>query len=450
MKNNNAVFAQRRKKLIQAIRDAHGVNNGTVLLFADFEQDRVAFRQDSSFYYLTGLNEPGVVLTIDIAGGTTTLHVPNCVQTRAKWVASKVILEEKNASKVGVDHIAVLGDALQGYQIYPFSGRGDYAKLLEAIKNDLRANKKFFAFNGTNPSGYMQQRLILGRFCEWLPELKGVIVDISPEVALMRSVKDNEEIEAIQESISITQLGQEAAAQAIKPGMFEAEVQASLEYVMVAAGARPAFPSIVGSGINSTVLHYMENNREMEKGDLVVVDIGAEFNFYCADLTRTYPVSGTFTQRQREIYSIVLDTQQYIADIAQPGYWLSNKDHADKSLNHLARTYLEKKGYGQYFPHGIGHYLGLDVHDVGDYSQPLQEGDVITIEPGIYIPQEKLGVRIEDNYWIVKGGAVCLSEDLPRRPQDVEQFVQRKLQEDEELEYGDLDDLEDEDGDEFN
>jgi Xaa-Pro aminopeptidase len=449
LKNNNGIYAQRRKKLVQAIRDAHGVKDGTVLLFADFEQDRVAFRQESSFYYLTGLNEPGVALTIDLAGGTT-LHVPNCVQTRAKWVASKVLLEEKNASKVGVDHIAVLGDALPGYQIYPFSGQGDYAKLLEGIKNDLRANKKIFAFNGASPSGYMQQRLILSRFCEWLPELRAALVDISPQVAAMRCLKDNDEIEAIQESIAITQLGQEAAAQAIKPGMFEAEVQASLEYVMIAAGARPAFPSIVGSGINSTVLHYMENKREMEKGDLVVVDIGAEFNFYCADLTRTYPVSGTFTPRQKEIYSIVLETQQYIADIAQPGYWLSNKDHADKSLNHLARAFLEKKGYGQYFPHGIGHYLGLDVHDVGDYSQPLQEGDVITIEPGIYIPQEKLGVRIEDNYWIVKGGAVCLSEDLPRRPHDVEQFIQRKLDEDEELEYGDVDDEDYEEEDDSN
>ena len=141
----------------------------------------------------------------------------------------------------------------------------------------------------------------------------------------------------------------------------------------------------------------------------------------------TYPVSGKFTKRQRELYDIVLDTQEYIAAIAKPGLWLSNKENPDMSLNHLARKYLNDQGYGEYFPHGIGHFLGIDVHDVGDAAQALQAGDVITIEPGIYIPQEGIGIRIEDDYWIVEDGAVRLSEFIPKKAEEIEQMMQQKL-----------------------
>src|SRR6185436_7465046 len=155
-----------------------------------------------------------------------------------------------------------------------------------------------------------------------------------------------------------------------------------------------------------------------------------------------YPVSGTFTKRQREVYDLVLETQEYIASIAKPGMWLSNKNKPEQSLNDLAKKYLTERGYGSYFPHGIGHFLGLDVHDVGDYALPLREGDVITIEPGIYIPEENLGIRIEDDYWIVKDGVVCLSEFIPKRAEDIEAVVQQV--------YADVEDSdEEEDTDEY-
>ena len=201
-------------------------------------------------------------------------------------------------------------------------------------------------------------------------------------------------------------------------------VQAGLEYMMTGAGAKPSFPSIVASGKNSTILHYSPSERIIKKGDLVVVDIGAEYNYYCADLTRTYPVSGKFTPRQRELYQLVLDTQSYIADVAKPGMWLKNKANPEQSLHHLAVSFLKERGYEQYFIHGIGHYLGIDVHDVGTYETPLQEGDVITIEPGLYLPEEKIGIRIEDNYWIVKNGAICLSEELPKSLEEIERIMQ--------------------------
>lgn len=184
------------------------------------------------------------------------------------------------------------------------------------------------------------------------------------------------------------------------------------------------FPIIVGSGSNSTVLHYTENNNVLEKDDVVVVDIGARYEHYCGDITRTYPVSGKFTKRQKEIYNLVLAVQRYIEGIAKPGMWLSNKEHEDASLHHLAKKFLhEHGGYDSYFVHSLGHYLGLDAHDAGDYTQPLQSGDVITLEPGIYLKEEALGIRIEDNYWIVEDGNVCLSDQLPKDAEQIEELI---------------------------
>ena len=277
------------------------------------------------------------------------------------------------------------------------------------------------------------------------------MVDISPLIAAARRRKDVGEVEHIYRAIEITELAHDSAIQAIKDGALESEVQASLEYMIIASHARTSFPSIVASGKNSTILHYNENSGTMRNGDLVVVDIGAEFNNYCADLTRTYPVSGTFSKRQKELYNIVLQTQEHIALLAKPGMWLKNKDNVDKSLHHLAVKFLAKHGYDKYFPHGIGHFLGLDVHDVGDYSVPLQEGDVITIEPGIYIAQERIGIRIEDNYWITKDGAVCLSENLPKEADDIEHYMQQILSgKDNDSDDDEWVDDEDFDDDEFN
>jgi Xaa-Pro aminopeptidase len=193
----------------------------------------------------------------------------------------------------------------------------------------------------------------------------------------------------------------------------------------------------VATGGNATILHYTMNTDVLLDGQLVVVDIGAAFGNYCADLTRTYPVSGRFTSRQKELYNLVLETQEYVERIAKPGMYLVNKDHPEKSLHHLAKKFLDDRGYGAYFTHGIGHYLGLDVHDVGDYSKPLSEGDIFTIEPGLYIPQEKIGIRIEDDYWMSKDGLVCLSELLPKKAEDIEAMVQEEFDEEIELDFED-------------
>jgi len=418
----------RRKNLVEAVKQTHADRTqGVIVLFAGFEPECSRFLQESSFFYYTGICEPGVALIIDLQGSTT-LYVPNCGSVRAKWVAAPLELTQKNSAILGVDRVEHLGQQCTGYQIHPFFPRHEYEQIIEALGAVVARGGSMFTLTPDTPHQYIEQRLLLERLKVFIPNLTERLVDISPLVAHMRRIKSAHELEQMYQAIGITALAQEAAAKAIAEGVNECEVQASLEYMMTGSCAHPSFPSIVASGPNSTVLHYTVNNRAMKAGDLVVVDIGAEYEHYCADITRTYPVSGTFTPRQRELYELVLATQEYIAGLAKPGMWLSNKEHPEESLNHLAKKYLADKGYGNYFPHGIGHFLGLDVHDVGDATRPLQTGDVITIEPGIYIPEEGIGIRIEDNYWIIDDGVVCLSEDIPKHPHDIEMLVKESLE----------------------
>lgn len=419
------IFKLRVQDLVSNIKELHPEKKGMIVLFAGFEDDCYRFAQESTFYYFTGIEEPAVVLTVDLDGHKT-LYVPNCMQERAKWVVSPLQLTKEYAKQIGVDEVKLLGSSCSGYQMHPFFPESEYNELMSDLKRKMNSESVLFALDPHTPYGYIEQRLLLQRMRSFgaAPH----IVDISSVVARMRRSKDVKEIELMYKAVEITCIAQEAAARAINHGANEAEVQASLEYIMTGSQAAIAFPSIVATGKNSTILHYNQNNAELKKGDLVVVDIGARYGGYCADITRTYPVSGAFTKRQKEIYNVVLDTQNYIASIAKPGMWLSFKEKPDQSLNHLARAFIKEKGYDQYFPHGIGHFLGLDVHDVGDYTEPLKAGDVITIEPGIYIPEEQIGVRIEDDYWLVKDGVICLSEGLPKTTDEIEAMVKEKFE----------------------
>lgn len=423
-----AVFKQRRTEFIRKIKEKYA-DVGTVLLFANFEQETVIFKQDSSFYYLTGIEEPAAALSLDLDTERATVWVPNFGKERLKWVSDAIEPNDAYKERLHVDAIVVLGEPCHGYQCHPFFTAREYGFLLKQIEKWISEGQKIYTFNPSTSYAYVDQRFIVQRIAKLIPALEQHLVDVSLLIAQMRRKKTNRELELLYKALEITYDAQEAAARVIKQGIIEYEVQAAIEYTFIASGGSIAFPSIVGSGKNSTILHYNANNATMKKGDLVVIDIGAAFNHYCADITRTYPVSGKFTKRQRELYDLVLDTQEYIASIAKPGMWLSNKEHAEQSLNHLAKKYLQEKGYEKYFPHGIGHFLGLDVHDVGDYNEPLQPGDVITIEPGIYIPEEATGIRIEDNYWIIEDGIVCLSEQLPKTADDIEAMMKYNLDE---------------------
>lgn len=426
------IFALRAKDLVTIIKQEQPeIKKGAVVLFGAFEQERIPFRQESSFYYFTGVTEPGAVAVFNV-DGKSILYVPDHGATRGAWVHNAIELTPENAKKLGFDEIRPLGEMAPGYQFHEFSDKKHYSKITADFSELLKQDGKFFTLMPNNAHEYVNQRWQIERFNEFIPGFKNACINISEIVAILRRKKDMREIEKMYKAVEITVLAQGAAAQAISDGITEAEVQASLEYMFTGSGARPAFASIVATGKNGTILHYHANRDVLKAGQLVVVDIGAEIDYYCADLTRTYPVGGAFTKRQKELYTIVLACQELVASKAKPGMWLSNKEKPEQSLHHIAKKFLDEKGYGKYFIHGIGHFLGIDVHDVGSVSEPLRDGDVFTIEPGIYIPEENIGIRIEDNYWVVKDGVICLSESLPKKPEDIEAMMLADIEPDEE------------------
>ncbi|MCA9286684.1 MAG: aminopeptidase P family protein, partial [Phycisphaerales bacterium] len=242
------------------------------------------------------------------------------------------------------------------------------------------------------------------------------IEDRSELLPQLRSVKSAAELEMIRRAISITAVGFAEAMRTVRPGLNEFDVQETIEHAYRSNGARAlAFRTIAGAGFNSTVLHYHANDQELRDGDLVCIDSGARFGGYAADITRTVPVSGTFTPRQREVYEIVLKAMKAAIAAAKEGVRNSDIDKA-------ARDVIKRAGYGDYFIHGIGHHLGLETHDANP-DMPLKAGSVMTIEPGIYIPEERIGIRIEDDIVIGRRGATVLSEAIPREADDIERAM---------------------------
>jgi Xaa-Pro aminopeptidase len=407
----------RREQLIKLIREMHPQEEGVLFLCAGFERDREPFFQDSSFHYFGGIDEPALMLYQPL-GGDALLYEPQYATDRSVWLPLKK--DTSLLHEVGISKTVFLGSPVAGYSSDPFFSKKSVSVLVEQLTALVEAQQ--FLFTPLSEVT-IESLIVLNQLYQYVPGLQKQVVDIAPLIGKVRRKKDIREIEHMYKAIEITAAAQEGAAESIEAGSSEARVQAAIDYVFAEGHAVRAFPSIVGSGKNSTVLHYVDNKAVMADGDVVVVDIGASYQHYAADITRTYPVSGTFSQRQKEIYQCVLDAQTFVAEAAAPGMYLNNPEHPEKSLHHIAQNFFKDQGYASYFPHGIGHFVGLDVHDVGDRREPLQPGDVITIEPGLYIPEEKLGVRIEDMYWIVEDGVVCLTEGIAKEIIEIEELM---------------------------
>jgi Xaa-Pro aminopeptidase len=422
-----SIFKKRRDTVIDFLnKENPNLSAGAVILFADFESERYVFRQESSFYYLTGITEPGAVLLMFL-DGSQYLYLPNYGGVRQRWTNTKVYIDknvEGLEKELCFNQLRYLGEPVSTYSFNEIPSQGKYFNLLRDVDFFLGKNKDceiFTLLDLEKNSRYFSQIQTYNFLLQHFSVLKNKTRDLAPLIHYMRRIKDESEIDFIYKAVQVTNMAHEAASKVIAPGRLEHEVQAIIESVFTQAGAgRPAFPSIVATGKNSTVLHYTDRNQELKPDDLVVVDIGAEYGYYAADITRTYPVSGKFTQEQLEIYNAVLKTQKYIESIAKPGMFLNNKENPEKSLNHLARNFLNELGLAEYFTHGIGHFLGLDVHDVDTGMYPLAPGDVFTIEPGIYIPEKSLGIRIEDDYLMTDTEVICLSFQLPRSAQEIE------------------------------
>jgi Xaa-Pro aminopeptidase len=250
------------------------------------------------------------------------------------------------------------------------------------------------------------------------------IQDAKTKLGNLRMAKSEREIDQIQHATDASIAAHRAAWKMMQPGQYEYEMAAVMTGSYMAAGCRRgAYAPIVGSGPNSTVLHYSRNARRMDSGEVAVMDVAAECDNHASDITRTVPVNGKFTQRQREVYDVVLGAQNAAIAAIKPGVTI-------RHLADIARDYMNAHGkdlhgepLGKYFIHGLGHHVGLDVHDESTPSEPLKAGMVITIEPGIYIPEESLGVRIEDVVLVTETGSKILSAALPRDPDELERAL---------------------------
>ncbi len=360
-------YRGRRERLAQRIK------GNVLVLRAAPDKELVEYQPEPNFYYLTGFGEPNAILLIDAAAQPPQefFFLPERKASEEKWTGPK------------------LGPGPEAEKATGFAKVLPVSEFEATLKKSAASAKAVF-------------------------ELK----DVAGEIAALRQVKSATEIALLEKAIQITLKAQQAAARTIAPGIMEYEVEAALEYEFRRNGAeRPGFPSIVGSGPFSTILHYDKSDRRMQPGDTVVVDIGAEYSGYSADVTRTYPVSGRFSPRQREIYQIVLDAQKAALEKVKPGARISD-------LHQTAMSYIRSKGYDRYFIHGTSHHIGLEVHDAGDTTRPLEANMVITVEPGIYIQEEQLGVRIEDDVLVTSSGYRVLSA-FPKEASEIEALANR-------------------------
>jgi Xaa-Pro aminopeptidase len=253
----------------------------------------------------------------------------------------------------------------------------------------------------------------------------------------LRAIKSPLEVAALQQAIDITEKTFRRLLKFIKPGVWENQIEAEIYHeFMMNRSAGPAYGSIIASGDRARTLHYITNNQECKNGELILMDFGAEFGGYCADLTRTVPVNGKFTKRQKEVYNACLHLHDYAKGLLKPGisilkYTDMVGDEATKiflKIGLLNKTDIknetaENRAYRKYLYHGISHHLGIDVHDLGTKTEPIKQGMVFTVEPGIYIEEEQLGIRIENNVWITKSGNVDLMKNIPIKADDIERLM---------------------------
>jgi Xaa-Pro aminopeptidase len=416
------LYKERREKLMQTLGDSSAL----IMLSAPVRlrewDTEYEYNPDSDFFYLTGIDKTNCAL----------LLAPRGVEVDGREVKEIVFLPERNpiaevwfGKRLGVDEAKTeLGFQEAAYQ-GKFSVYVDQA-LQKAKVVYLPNYQPAFAQEPISSQRFWIERDSQKALREKYPQLK--TKKAATLVTEMRTIKSPEEIAVMQQVIDLTCASLREAMAKVKPGMYEYELEALIEYGFKIRGAEDvSFPSIVGSGPNSVSPHYWENRRKMQDGDVVVLDVGADLHCYAADVTRTIPVSGKFSPAQREIYEIVYRAQEAAMQIVKPGVKFSQ-------VHATAKKVIDEAGYGKFFIHGTSHGLGLDTHDPGNYDV-LRPGMIFTIEPGIYIPENTegidrkywdIGVRIEDDILVTEMGYKLMSSGVPRERNEIEKLIKSK------------------------
>jgi Xaa-Pro aminopeptidase len=427
----NIIYAERRAQLAPQA-------DGPIILWGFNGREEVSqayvFAQEENFYYLTGHNEEGAGLIIlpapkhdngspTAAGSSAATHDDASLSPREMlFLPAKDPAKEKwngvRLSPTDPDITARTGFATVKSFTEMRAEVEKLAKTYPAVYTILPYEKEL--------GGYPHEK----RVVDWLqvaaPQAK--VKDIRQNIYALREIKSPGELAFLQKAIELSLDAQLEAIKMMRPGLYEYQIAAKMAEVHAMGGSEAeGYAPIVGAGPNSVALHYDKLSRKIEDGDIVVLDVGAQYSGYSADITRTLPANGKFTARQREIYDIVLGAQSAAMATLKPGVDLCKKGHSAYKVSYdYINSHgkdLHGKSLGQYYIHGLGHHIGLDVHDPGEYCDPLKPGMVVTMEPGIYIPEENLGVRIEDDVLITPDGYKLLSERLPRDPDQIEKIM---------------------------
>jgi Xaa-Pro aminopeptidase len=411
----NEEYAARRAKLAAQV-------DGPVVVFGYTGHEDLSefalFFQEKNFYYLSGDDEPGgaVLLIPDppagkkIEGAREVLYLPARDYAQEKWEGPKMGPDDPGIrEKTGFTDVQA------------------FANLRAKLEELAKTYSNFYTLlPGQQEEGYPH----LKNWSEWLKHTvpSANVSDITPAISAMRQVKSAGELALMRKAIDASIDAQLDAMKRMRPALYEYQVAARMKEIHEFEGcSREAYAPIVGTGFFSTVLHYSALDAQIKDGDIVVLDVAGEYGDYAADITRTLPANGKYSARQREIYEIVLGAQNAAMAAVKPGATIHG---GAVDLNVIAREYINTHGkdlhgepLGKYYIHGLSHHLGLDVHDPGSTTRPLEAGMVFTIEPGIYIPEENLGVRIEDDVLVTKDGIEVLTKRLPRSPDEVEKVM---------------------------
>jgi Xaa-Pro aminopeptidase len=418
-------YKARRARLMDQVKE------GVIVIGGAYEADfgEVGrFRQNNYFQYLTGVETPGSYLILvpkgykELDGARELLFIPPRNLSNERWTGPQIGPGNEAEASFGVERVLPATDFRKTLEKFVANEKLFYTVMPRA-QDTTRARELMLVEQLRN--------LMTANTAGPTPPAVGEIKNIALQINKLRQTKSPSEIAMLQKAIDATGAAQAGVIRGLRPGVYEYEIEGDILGTFIRNGAeRSSFPSIVGSGIYSTVLHYNQNRKKIESDELVVVDIGAEYSYYAADITRTYPSSGKFSPRQREIYELVLAAQKRCEQSVEPGKTTLG------NLTQIAREFFKasnlrakdaqgvERTMDYFFIHGTSHWLGMDVHDVGE-MRAVQAGDVFTIEPGIYITDEKLGVRIEDDYDITSSGLRKLSAAIPSAPAEVEQAMKK-------------------------
>lgn len=406
-------FEARRQAMFSQMED-----NSLLILYSGEAPHRSAdayylFEENKNFFYLTGLRRENMILLMKKAGGscTATLFIEQADPSAERWTGKMVTVPEAKE--------------ISGIQDVRFLDR--FEPLLQYMLNGNDFKACYFDCHRNRLSDLPDYNLVKAQ--QFQKDFPGITVrNLWRMAAVLRMQKDSDEIAKMSQAIEVTRQGLEAVMSTLTPGMKEYQAQANYEHVLYYQGTEgPSFPTIAGSGKNGCMLHYETNRDTCADGSLLLLDLGCRVDGYCSDITRTYPVNGKFTDRQRAVYEVVLRANKEVAAQAKPGMTTRELNEVCKKV--LAQGCMElglitdEQGLDQYYMHGVSHHLGIDVHDVTADGVKLMPGSVISDEPGLYIDEWEIGIRIEDDLLITEDGCKVLSASIIKEPEEIEAFM---------------------------